>query len=203
METLREEQKRIARDRIIEALANEIAENGLLDLSMGAIAERAGVSLRTIYNYFETKDVLVAALNDWSEEWMARHGGPLVFGDIDDVPDALRTNAKLFEEMGGIAIALSRIRSDPLLSMDETQRYGEGHAKRTEAMRRALAATRPELDEEELNAMTAIFRLLTGFDAWNTVTNEHGLSGADAGRVMAWAFSAMLESVRKGEGPYV
>ncbi len=203
METLREEQKRIARDRIIDALATEIAENGLLDLSMAAIAERAGVSLRTVYNYFETKDVLVAALNDWSEEWMDRRGGPVLLGDIDGMPDALRTNAKLFEEMGYIAIALARIRSDTLLSMDDTQRYGEGHAKRTEAMRRALAAIRPELNEDELNAMTAIFRLLTGFDAWNGLTHEHGLSGAEAGRVTAWAFSAMLESVRKGEGPYV
>lgn len=203
METLRQEQKRIARDRIIDALAIEIAENGLLDLSMAAIAERAGVSLRTVYNYFETKDVLVAALNDWSEEWMERRGGPLLFGDLDEIPDALRTNARLFGEMGYIAIALARIRSDSLMSMDDNQRYGEGHAKRTEAMRKALAAIRPELNEDELNAMTAIFRLLTGFDAWNSLTHEHGLGGADAGRVTAWAFSAMLESVRKGDGPYV
>jgi len=203
MESLRDEQKRIARDRIVDALATEIAENGLRDLSMSAIAERAGVSLRTVYNHFETKDVLVAALNDWAEEWIDHRGGPLVLSDIDEIPEALVTNAKLFEEMGYIAIALARIRSDALLLMDVTQRYGEGHAKRTEAMRIALGAIRPELDEDELNSMTAIFRLLMGFDSWNLLTHEHGLGGADAGRVMAWSFSAMLESVRKGEGPYV
>jgi len=100
MESLRDEQKRIARDRILEALATEIATNG-----------RAGVSQRTIYNYFETKDALVAALTDWSEQWMERRGGPLVEPDLDKIPDAVVTNFALFEDMGDIGTAVTRIRT--------------------------------------------------------------------------------------------
>ncbi|MFV1999342.1 MAG: TetR/AcrR family transcriptional regulator [Acidimicrobiia bacterium] len=202
MESLRDEQKRIARDRILEALAAEVAENGLLDLSMAAVAERSGVSQRTIYNYFETKEALVGSLEDWSEEWMERHGGPLVLHDLDKIPEALVTNYQLFDDMGDIATAIARIRSDAPDDTTTRERFGTGHVKRTEAVRSSLAEVRPDLAEEDLDALAAIFRGVTGFDMWNVLSKEYGLSGAAAGRVAGWAFSAMLHAVRNGEGPY-
>ncbi len=202
MESLRDEQKRIARDRIIEALAAEVAENGLLDLSMAAVAERAGVSQRTIYNYFETKEALVGSLTDWTEEWAERRGSPLVVHDLDGIPDAVVTTFQLFEDMGDIATALARIRSDTLHDTPADERLGSGHARRTEAIRDALAAISPGLDGGDLQALTAIFRTVSSFDMWNSLTKEYGLTSADAGRVAAWAFQAMLDAVRSGDGPY-
>ncbi len=202
MESLRDEQKRIARDRILEALATEIAMNGLLDLSISSVAERAGVSQRTIYNYFETKDALVAALTDWSEQWMERRGGPLLEPDLDKIPDAVVTNFALFEDMGDIATALTRIRSNAPNDTPYTDRYGTGHIERTETVGSSLSEIRPDLTAEELEALTGIFRMLMGFNTWNTLTREYGLPAASAGKVAAWSFSVMLDAVRNGEGPY-
>jgi len=202
MESLRDEQKGIARDRILEALAAEVAENGLLDLSMAAVDERSGVSQRTIYNYFETKEVLVRPLFEWAEQWMGSRGGPLSESDLDKIPDAVVTNFQLFEDMGNVATAVARIRSDAPDDTTTSERFGTGHVKRTEVMRSSLAEIRPDLTEEDLDALTAIFRKVTGFDMWNSLSKEYGLSGAAAGRVDAWVFSAMLDAVRNGEGPY-
>ncbi len=202
MESLRDEQKRIARDRIIEALAAEVTENGLLDLSMAAVAERAGLSQRTIYNYFETKEALVGSLEDWSEEWMERHGGPVVLHDLDKIPEALVTNFQLFDDMGDVATAMVRIRSEALNEARSDERFSAGHAERTTAIRSSLSTIRPDLSAEDLTALTAAFRLVSGFTMWNGLTNEYGLTAADAGRVAGWAFSAMLDSVRNGDGPH-
>jgi len=202
MESLRDEQKRIARDRILEALATEIATNGLLELSISSVAERAGVSQRTIYNYFETKEALVAALTGWSEQWMERRGGPPVEPDLDKIPDALVTNFALFEDMGDIGTAITRIRSNAPNDTRYTDRYGTGHIERTETVRSSLAEIRPDLAAEELGALTAIFRMLMGYNTWNILTTEYRLPAVDAGNVAAWAFSVMLAAVRNGEGPY-
>lgn len=202
MESLRDQQKRLARDRILEALAVEIAENGLLDLSISAIADRAGVSQRTIYNYFDTKEALVGSLEEWSEEWMEQRGGPLVERDIDKVPEALVYNFDLFDKMGDLAIALARIRADALHSAEPDAAFGSGHLKRTEVMRDSLAEIRPDLDDDELRALTGILRLEIGFDMWNRLTKEYGLSGTDAGRVAGWAHSVLIDAVRQGEGPF-
>jgi len=201
MESLRDEQKRIARDRILEALATEIATNGLLELSISSVAERAGVSQRTIYNYFETKEALVAALTDWSEQWMERRGGPLLEPDLDKVPDALVTNFALFEDMGDITTALTRIRANAPNDTPNADRYGKGHIERTKTVQSSLAEIRPDLAAEELEALTAIFRMLMGFNTWNILTTEYGLPAVNAGNVTAWAFSVMLAAVRNGEGP--
>jgi AcrR family transcriptional regulator len=202
MESLRDQQRRLARDRILEALATEIAENGLLDLSIPAIADRAGVSQRTIYNYFDTKEALVGSLEQWSEEWMEQRGGPLVERDLDKVPEALIYNYDLFDKMGDLATALARIRADALHSGEPGAAFGSGHMKRTEAIRDALAEIRPDLDDDELRALTGILRLVIGFDMWNRLTKEYGLSGADAGRVAGWVHAILTEAVRRGEGPF-
>lgn len=60
-------QPRQARSRerveaLIDATAVEIAERGLLETTTNHIAERAGVSVGSLYQYFEDKDDLLAAL---------------------------------------------------------------------------------------------------------------------------------------------
>lgn len=49
-------------DALIDATAEEIAARGLAETTTNHIAERAGVSIGSLYQYFENKDDLVAAL---------------------------------------------------------------------------------------------------------------------------------------------
>jgi len=202
MTSLRDEQRQIARDRILEALAVEIANNGLLDLSIPAVAERAGVSQRTVYNYFENKDVLVHSLYQRAEQWMEDRGGRDVEPDIELIPQALEINFSLFTEMGDVTAALARIRTELHRDPGVDASADPGHEPRTEALRTGLAEVRPDLEPDELAAVTAILRLLLRFDTWDYLAKDFGLSGADAGRVAAWAFSVLLDALKNDKGPF-
>jgi AcrR family transcriptional regulator len=59
---LRERLKEVARGAILQAAAEEFAQEGLHVARMERIAARAGVAVGTLYNHFEDKDALLQAL---------------------------------------------------------------------------------------------------------------------------------------------
>lgn len=130
---------------------------------------------------------------------MDDRGGRVVEPDIELIPQALEVNFALFAEMGDVTTALARIRSELHRDHGLTD---SGHERRTEALRAGLAEARPDLDPDELAAVTAIFRTLFRFETWDYLANDFGLSGADAGRVAAWAYSVLLDALQNGRGPF-
>jgi len=61
------------RDQIITATRDLIVEHGLQDISMSQIAQRAGVGMGTIYNYFASKEELVFGLYHEIKVAMSAH----------------------------------------------------------------------------------------------------------------------------------
>lgn len=60
--SLTEDQRRAARRNIQRAAAELYAESGLANISVRAIAKKAGVSVGTIYSYYENLTVLMQSL---------------------------------------------------------------------------------------------------------------------------------------------
>jgi len=77
---LRERQKRARREALIDATHRLVAEHGLDAVTVEAICDEAGVSTRTFFNYFETKDDAVLGHTPWPLESAAADvfvaGGP-------------------------------------------------------------------------------------------------------------------------------
>lgn len=61
------------RDQIIYATRDLIFEQGLQDISMSQIAQRAEVGMGTIYNYFTSKEALVFSLYNEIKAAMSSH----------------------------------------------------------------------------------------------------------------------------------
>ena len=59
-------------DAILEAAASVLAERGYAGTSTNLVAERAGVSVGSVYQYFPNKDSLVAALHERHAVQMAQ-----------------------------------------------------------------------------------------------------------------------------------
>jgi AcrR family transcriptional regulator len=58
---------RATRDAIVEAAAHIVSRGGLAAYNTNAVAERAGVSIGSLYQYFPNKDALMVALIDWQQ----------------------------------------------------------------------------------------------------------------------------------------
>jgi AcrR family transcriptional regulator len=58
----RQARAQVTVEAIIEAAAQLLSAGGLAAFTTNAVAERAGVSIGTLYQYFSNKDVLMAAL---------------------------------------------------------------------------------------------------------------------------------------------
>ena len=73
---LRAEQAEQTRARIVQAAVDLLAEGDAGDLAMPDVAARAGVSVRTVYRSFATKDELLDAVIDWINAHIEGRAGP-------------------------------------------------------------------------------------------------------------------------------
>lgn len=69
--SLRERNRRATRSSVIDACASITREKGRIDFSMPEVAARAGVSLRTLYRYFATRQDLIDALATVADQVVA------------------------------------------------------------------------------------------------------------------------------------
>lgn len=192
-ESLRERQKRMAREAILEAVADQVAEAGSLDFSVADVARRAGVSHRTVYNYFGSRQELIDAVSEWANERMRSLGGTITPDRLGDIPPAVKVNFALFEEMGGLAEAFAR--------MDTAGETTAARNARTAAFTAVVAPACPDLDERQRLAVAAVLRQLASVRSWYLLTREHGLSVEEAAAVTSWALDRLTSALEAGELP--
>lgn len=100
-------------DALIDATAGEIAARGLPETTTNHIAERADVSIGSLYQYFEDKDDLVAALLRRLSEEIAAAADTTLAASMDRdvrnvVRDLLDTALAAMDDRPGLYLELSR-----------------------------------------------------------------------------------------------
>lgn len=194
-ETLRTRQKRMARETILEALAEHVSESGSLDFSVAEVADRAGVSHRTVYNYFGDRQGLIDALSDWADAAMTERGNLVAPLSLSDVPAAIGPNFETFEDMQGVAEAFARI--------DTAESPGRAHVRRTETFAGSVGAQFPDLSKRERRAVAALVRQIVSVKQWYFLTREHGLTTSEAAEVSSWAVRLQIEALSRGDTPFI
>jgi AcrR family transcriptional regulator len=196
MTDLRERQKALARESITDAAATLITERHQLDFSMQEVADRAGVSLRTVYNHFETREDLLDELGREYSRRMADAGG----ADADDTDTlaqllaAVRTNVGLFEELGGVSEALAQM---PLAEVgrDPTR------ARRTRKLVDVLVAEMGDIPETEAREIALVIRHLFSHRSWFWLTREYGIEPDRLADTTTWVITTLIDATRRGDHP--
>lgn len=200
--TLREEQKRLARERIVMALAAEIVEHGVAEMSVQAVADRAGVSLRTVYNYFENRDALLLGIEALADEKLTDGGGVAVETDPDRMGDAIRANFRLFSRLDPVLMtALGMVQQAQAAGSVPA---GLTHAmarQRTEAMAAVVDDARPDLSEGDRRALGMALRTMASSGMWYRLS-ELGVDPDRGGEVTAWVFELVLRAIRDESTPF-
>ena len=80
----RDKQKQQTREKIIEVMTSLLAQ-GEDDIPVAELAERSGVSVRTVYQHFPDKAARYKAIDDWVAELL--DVGMILPKNFDDIPN--------------------------------------------------------------------------------------------------------------------
>ncbi len=148
MSGLRERQKALRHDRILEAAARLFREHGYEDVKMEAIAAAAEVAIGTIYNYYQNKGDLLVAIVSLEVEEVIRAGEGVIANPpatAEAAVDALiggyveHSLHYLSKEMWRQAMAISTVQP--------TSPFGETYAALDVALARQTCALLVKLQE--------------------------------------------------------
>src|SRR5436190_8775079 len=186
-QSLREHNAEATRERILSAVADLIERGDVDELTVPDVAEASGISLRTVYRYYPTREELLEAAGRWIGNELMRHPYPQT---LDEVAEAYRVGVGEFAERPGLVRALA-------LSQLGRKVRGYRRRERLAAIRKALRTELPELDEEELRRAEAVIAYLHNMLAFTTMREENHLSPDEIGEAVAWAIRTLVDDLRR------
>lgn len=191
---LRQRHTALTRETILRALVDVISEGGLAGFSVQEVADRAGVSHRTVYRYYPSRDDLLAGLVEWVESRMVELGAPFSAEDAGELADSVRANMAVFDELADGVEAMTRFSFGTGI---EPARRDERTVMFTNIAERELRGC----DPEQVRAVAALVRLLVSTRAWLTLRQDGVMPHEHTGPAIAWAVEVLLEAAKAGRGP--
>lgn len=188
---IRDRKAAATREAILRALAEVVVTEGVAEMSVQQVADRAGVSHRTVYRHFPDRQALLDALGSWVQQQLEPEISDRRLKDVGQMLAAVPGVFEQFDELDHPAAAMARI------SVAEDVRSQE-HTDRTVRFRELLA---PELAGlGDADAVFALLRHLLSAVTWWVARSEFELDGVRAGRAVATIIEAVVEQARGGGG---
>lgn len=185
--SLREQHASATRERILSAVAELLERDDAEELTMPGVAEASGVSLRTIYRHYPTREQLLEAAGRWIGDELFEHPYPR---DLDEVADLYQVGCRDFDDRPGLVRAMA-------FSQLGQRARGYRRRERLQAIRRALQAELSDVAQPELRRAEAILAYLHNMLAYTTLREESGLSGDEIGEAVGWAIRTLVEDLRE------
>lgn len=184
---LRKAQAEATRTKILDALVEVLAE-GVDTLSVPAVAERAGVSVGTVYRHFGDKAGMLKALIPYTQ---TRSGI-----EIDSTPESLD---EMREAVGQVFRHFEN--TDDLLRAAFASRIGrevriKGSTERLQLMKEALQQLEPGLESNQLDHMAKLVLILTTSEAYQQWKDRLGLSPEEAADEVLWAIETLIKGIQ-------
>jgi AcrR family transcriptional regulator len=186
---VRTRQLAATRQGIARAVAEIVVSEGAASLSFPAVADRAGVSLRTVYRHFPNKDTLVAAALEAGSE-----------RTLSAFPSGERSIGRLRELIRDLWAELEENRDLVLVQLTTPAGRalrGERLRKRREELRAALPEAVPELDDDGYDRLAALCTVLFSSHLLFDLTDELGVDRDTAAGLSAYAVEAACDRARR------
>jgi AcrR family transcriptional regulator len=178
--SLRQAQRAVTEQRIVEALAALIEDEHPLEISMAAVAKRAGVSEPTLYRHFPTKRDLFAALAGYQFKAVTAGIAP---ASADDLAEAVGTVFQRSAAMENV-IRWTLAAADP-------QRVPRPNVQARLDMLRTALGDQAGTGDEAARFLLRTVLLLTSPMAWLYWKDYLGLDPAAAAETAGWAIKAL------------
>lgn len=175
-EGLRERKQRETRIRIAETGLKLFLRDGYDETTLDAIAKEAGISRRTFFSYFRSKDDLVLAWQGeaWTAMWADLSTVSADVAPVDAVRTVLLRHASRYEAEEMQAIDRVMRASETLL-----ERKPAVYLRQEEALHQALCQVWPESERSaglRALAMASIGAMRLAIDAWSKQSGNRSTS---------------------------
>lgn len=178
--------KQDTRDRILDAMVDVVTRQGVHAFSVQNVANAAGVSHRTVYRHFATREALLEGLDELMERRAQQTGIVLPsLTDIVGLPSQVETGFRSFDVMR------DAMRAYVMISVALGRRV-PSFDRRTRAIEDAIAGAFPGLDRQDSREAAAVFRLLFSTRAWFHLTTDHEMTTDEAAHAVAWAMRLVI-----------
>jgi AcrR family transcriptional regulator len=177
------------RERVLEAVAELISAGQ--DPTFARAAAASGVSERTVYRHFPSRDALMAALFDWANERIG------FGGDLPSSRDAMVDMVgRVFPGFDGLAPVI-----DELLRTPEGRRARLASAEARRVAAEALVHdASPGLDPRTRRQLAAVIQVLGTAAVWQALRDFWEMDGREAAEAVATAIEALLRAAPTGGG---
>src|SRR5919201_3647437 len=185
---LRAEQMEQTRRRILQAMADALADEAVDEVTVPIVAMRARVSLRTVYRHFPTKEALFDAFGEWAEEHLrlVLHSYPETLEGVREMAPALY---RMYDEREPLIRALLSRRGQEIRA--RTRR------RRLKSFEKAMRKVTDGLGPAERRRALAVIYLLVSAPAWQGMRDQWDLEGQEAGKAAAWAVRVLTDELRR------
>jgi AcrR family transcriptional regulator len=179
------------RERIVTAgseLAHEMASWNWRELTVRAVAERAGVGERTVYRHFPTERHLRNAVMDRLNDEAG------VDYDAIDL-------ANLGEETARILRSLQRFAAGRSVAEPDDPTFRAVDARRRAALLRAVVAETPTWTSEQQERVAGALDVLWNLPSYERLVDAWGLDGDQATSTVLWVIDLVTAAIRDGNAP--
>jgi AcrR family transcriptional regulator len=181
----REELAVITEGRIMEGVAALLRRGS--DVTFDLVAKESGVPQRTLYRYFENREVLFGTFWHWVNEHI-------------DVPPLPTSPEEVVSHIGALFEAFDR--DEPLVRAMTHDLHGRAvRVANSDARRKKFSeALKPVIDElpqVEATQLLASVTVLCSATGWESMKDNWQLSGASAAKAAQWAVKALIEAAQE------
>jgi AcrR family transcriptional regulator len=185
---LRSEQRALTRGRIVRAVSDLIATDHPANISVPAVAARAGVGVATVYRYFPTKEALL----DGAAEGAVSPAAAQLPRSFAEVGPALRS------VWGELEHQLPLVRNQ-LASPAGRDLHRRRWERRHAVMQSYLAREGIDPTSPEGRRLLGVADVLTSSTALLELHDKAGVPVDDAADWCAWALEVLLDATAREE----
>ena len=185
---LRAEHAALTRDRIVDAAVALLNEGDSADIAMQDVAARAGVSVRTVYRNFATRDELF----DGVVATLGRRVSTVVGTGPRSSEEYVATTADVVRTMSQVE-PLYRALLATQAGRESHQRAGQ---QRRGEIATAFAAELADVSEHDATLFSALIHLATSTQAALFLMDYWDLGPDDTGQALQWLIAVVRDALR-------
>ena len=179
---IRDAHKELTRERILDAAIDLLNDDSLDALTNADVAKAAGVTERTVYRHFASREDLLKAA--WGQLQKRISSG----GFIQSAADLVALPPSLFAQFDTLPGAVHASAFSPA-GLEMRKAVNE---ERKQAFLKAVREARPDLKGETLMRMTAICQIICSAWSWSIMREYWDMDAAQSGRAAQESLAALL-----------